>query len=45
MNYKKILKFLTKIIFETIKFIIMFPIYCMMPDKYNGVEYDDWSKK
>ncbi|MBO6086873.1 hypothetical protein J6P92_00825 [bacterium] len=34
-----------KIIKSILKFIIMFPIYCMMPDKYNGVDYDEWSKK
>ena len=41
----KIFKILIKILIETIKFIIMLPIYCMMPDKYNGIDYDDWLKK
>lgn len=42
---KKIIIFLFKVIKSVLKFIILFPIYCMMPDKYSGVDYDEWSKK
>ena len=45
INYKKIISILLKIVKSTLKFIILFPIYCMMPDKYNGVDYEEWSKK
>ena len=39
--YKKIFKFIWKII----KHIFLLPFYCSMPDKYNGVDYDEWLDK
>ncbi len=34
-------KFL-KTILSIMKHIILFPLYCSMPDKYSGVTYDEW---
>ena len=34
----KIVKFL----WNVLKHIILLPLYCSMPDKYNGVMYDEW---
>ena len=45
INDKKIINSIFRIIKSILKFIILFPIYCMMPDKYNGVDYDEWLKK
>ena len=35
---KLILKWLWKIL----KHILLLPQYCSMPDKYNGVTYNEW---
>ena len=37
--------FLTKIlkfIWEIVKHIFLFPLYCSLPNKYNGTMYDEW---
>lgn len=34
----KIIKFLWRIL----RHVILFPMYCSMPDKYSGVTYQDW---
>lgn len=34
----KVLKFTCSIV----KHIILFPIYCSMPDKYDGITYEEW---
>ena len=36
---KKFLLFVLKIL----KHLLLLPFYCMMPDKYNGVDYEEWS--
>jgi len=35
---KKILKFILNIL----KHVILFPLYCSLPDKYSGVTYEEW---
>ena len=35
---KKVLLFSWNIL----KHIILFPLYCSLPDKYNGVSYEEW---
>ena len=48
MNVKKIIKKVIKVLFKIIstifKYVIMFPIYCSMPDKYSGKTFDEWLK-
>ena len=35
---KKVLKF----IWNLVNHILLLPLYCSMPDKYNGVTYSEW---
>ena len=45
INSKKFLKILLKIIKAIFKFVFLFPIYCSMPDKYDGITFEEWLKK
>ena len=38
---KKVLNF----IWNILKHVILFPLYCSMPDKYSGVTYEEWLNK
>lgn len=39
---KKVGLKIIKFIFNIIKYIFLFSLYCSMPDKYNGTSYEDW---
>ncbi len=34
-----------KNILSIIKYILLVGFYCMSPDKYDGITFDDWIKK
>ena len=40
-----IIKILKKILYILYKLIILMPLYCMLPDKYSGVMFDEWLEK
>ena len=37
-NFIKIIKFIWKIV----KHIFLLPLYCSLPNKYDGTMYDEW---
>lgn len=34
-----------KILWNILKHIFLLPLYCSMPDKYNGTMYNEWLEK
>ncbi|MBR1619521.1 hypothetical protein IJ674_06470 [bacterium] len=38
-------KILKKILSVLYKLVILMPLYCMMPDKYSGIMFDEWVLK
>ncbi len=45
MTKKQILKTLKSILYILYKLIILMPLYCMLPDKYSGIMFDEWIEK
>ena len=41
-NFLNIIWKIIKFIWNIIKHIFLLPLYCSMPDKYNGVTYSEW---
>lgn len=39
---RKILRNILSILY---KLVILMPLYCMMPDKYSGIMFDEWASK
>ena len=37
-----ILWIIIKFIWNIVKHIFLLPFYCSLPDKYNGLTYNDW---
>ena len=38
-------KILKKILSVLYKLVILMPLYCMMPDKYSGIMFEEWVSK
>ncbi len=45
MNKQKIIKILKNLLYALYKLVILMPLYCMLPDKYSGVMFDEWVEK
>ncbi len=45
MKKDKIINILKNILFFLYKLVILMPLYCMLPDKYSGVMFDEWVEK
>lgn len=45
MNKEKIIKILKSILYFLYKLVILLPLYCMLPDKYSGVMFDEWVER
>ena len=37
-----VLKNFLLFLWNMLKHIILFPLYCSFPDKYSGVSYEEW---
>ena len=42
---KKFIITILKFIWNILKHILFLPMYSSFPDKYNGIDYDEWLDK
>jgi len=45
IKIKNIIKKILKLIWNIAKHFFLLPMYCSLPDKYNGTTYEEWIQK